>query len=59
MRQWIPLGSEIILKTYKDKKGKYGRWLGEIFVSDEVDNMSLVNINEKLITAGYADRYVE
>jgi micrococcal nuclease len=33
--KWIPLESEITLKTYKDSKGKYGRWLGVILVYDE------------------------
>ena len=59
LREWIPLESEIILKTYKDSKGKYGRWLGEIFVPDEADNLKLVNLNEKLISGGYAERYVD
>ena len=44
------LGKEVIIKTSKDKKGKYGRWLGEIFVEDE-------NINQWLIAEGYARPY--
>ena len=56
LRKWLPLESEIILKTYKDRKGKYGRWLGEIFVPDEANPLNgVVNINEKLISSGYAD----
>ena len=38
------------IKTQKDKKGKYGRWLGEVFVEDE-------NINQWLISEGYAKEY--
>jgi micrococcal nuclease len=49
LRQRI-LGKEVIIKTSKDKKGKYGRWLGEVFVEDE-------NINQWLITEGYAKEY--
>ena len=49
LRQRI-LGKEVIIKTSKDKKGKYGRWLGEVFVEDE-------NINQWLITEGYAKAY--
>ena len=40
----------IIIKTKKDRKGKYGRYLAEIFI----DNIS---INEEMITLGYAVRY--
>lgn len=32
---------------------KYGRWLGEIFVSDVVN----LSINEQLVAGGYAIRY--
>lgn len=43
------LGKQIILKTIKDKKGKYGRYLGIIFL----DN---VNLNEWLINKNYAKK---
>ena len=49
LRQRI-LGKQVIIKTSKDKKGKYGRWLGEVFVADE-------NINQWLISEGYAKEY--
>ena len=49
LRQRI-LGKVVTIKTFKDKKGKYGRWLGEVFVEDE-------NINQWLITEGYAKAY--
>ena len=38
---------KIILKTIKDKKGKYGRWLGIVYLKDE-------NINNWLVKNGYA-----
>jgi endonuclease YncB( thermonuclease family) len=44
------LNKTILLKTYKDKKGKYGRWLGEIYLGEE-------NLNEWLINEGYAEKY--
>lgn len=44
------LGKQIVLKTIKDKKGKYGRYLGIIFL----DN---VNINEWLIDNHFAEHY--
>ncbi len=41
------LGKEIIVKTIKDNKGKYGRYLAEIFIDNE-------NINDVLVKKGYA-----
>lgn len=41
----------IIIKTEKDKKGKYGRWIGTVILDDE-------NINEWLINEGFAKVYV-
>ena len=41
------LDKDIQLKTIKDKKGKYGRYLGIIYLGDE-------NINEWLIDSGLA-----
>jgi micrococcal nuclease len=52
----IPIGSVITLKTYKDKKGKYGRWLGEILLFDEATR-EFINLNEQLIILGYAKKY--
>jgi len=43
------MGQEVIIKTMKDKKGKYGRYIGEIYLGEE-------NINEWLITEGLAER---
>lgn len=53
-RDWLRekvLGKEIIIQTYKDKKGKYGRWLVELFVDG-------ININKQMITEGLAKEYV-
>ena len=49
LRQRI-LGKVVTIKTSKDKKGKYGRWLGEVFMEEE-------NINQWLLTEGYAIAY--
>jgi endonuclease YncB( thermonuclease family) len=43
------LGKNVILKTFKDATGKYGRYIAEIHLEDE-------NINEWLITEGLAER---
>ncbi len=49
LRQRI-LGKVVTIKTSKDKKGKYGRWLGEVFMEEE-------NINKWLLKEGYAKAY--
>ncbi|MBU0473358.1 MAG: thermonuclease family protein [Bacteroidetes bacterium] len=46
------LDKEILLETIKDRKGKYGRYLGEIFSKDENDNW--FNINDHLVAKGFA-----
>lgn len=40
----------IKVKTEKDKKGKYGRWLGEIWINDDC-------VNDWLIREGFAVEY--
>jgi micrococcal nuclease len=45
-------GKEIVLATIRDKREKYGRYLGEIWlISDGV----YTNINDTLVTAGHAE----
>lgn len=43
-------GKDIILKTHKDKQEKYGRWLADIFLTEE----STKSINQMLIDEGLA-----
>jgi micrococcal nuclease len=45
------LGHEVLLKTIKDKRGKSGRYLGEIIVKRGRRNL---NVNNALVTAGHA-----
>tara|TARA_R110001592_G_scaffold275122_3_gene542096 strand:+ start:3204 stop:3533 length:330 start_codon:yes stop_codon:yes gene_type:complete len=40
----------ITIKTQQDKKGKYGRWLGILFLHEE-------NINNWLVNEGLAEVY--
>ena len=54
-RDWLReriLGKEIILKTQKagSGKGKYGRWLGEIFLPGEA-----VSLNQQMVDLGLAE----
>lgn len=49
-RDWLRakiLGKNIILKTIKDKKGKYGRYIGDIYIDG-------VNINTEIVSQGFA-----
>jgi micrococcal nuclease len=46
------LGKEIIIQTAKDTKGKYGRYLAEIWLNQDGDNWT--NINDLLVEQGYA-----
>jgi micrococcal nuclease len=41
---------DVIIRTHKDRKGKYGRWLAELFIDG-------ININKQMITEGLAEEY--
>jgi micrococcal nuclease len=43
--------NDLYLKTINDKKDKYGRWLGIIYLNNE-------NINEQMILNGFALKYI-
>ena len=50
-RDWLReqiLGKEIIIQTIKDRKGKYGRYLAEVWQDG-------TNINDALVTNGFAE----
>lgn len=43
----------LVIETFKDKQGKYGRWIAIIyFQNDEGD---YINLNESLVANGYAE----
>jgi micrococcal nuclease len=46
------LDKEITLQSIKDKKGKYGRYLAEIWIEDENENE--ININDFIVSEGFA-----
>lgn len=46
------LGKKIVIETIKDRKGKYGRYLGEIWIED--DNGEQINVNDLLVEKGFA-----
>ncbi len=41
------LGKEVIIQTIKDRKGKYGRYIGEVWTKNE-DGES-INVNDLLV----------
>ena len=53
------LGKEIVVHTYKDKKGKYGRYLATVFYKREGDKPSdpNINLNDELIANGHGVPY--
>jgi len=44
-------GKEIIIETLKDRRGKYGRYLAEIWIEK---NGGWINVNDALVAAGHA-----
>ena len=44
-------GKEVIIETVKDQRGKYGRYLAEIWIEK---NGGWINVNDALVTAGHA-----
>ncbi len=50
LRQLI-LNKPILLQTLKDRKGKYGRYLGEIWLEQEGQ---YINVNDEMLARGYA-----
>lgn len=48
-------GEYIVIKTAKDKKGKYGRYIATVLIM-YVDNTEKLNINTSLVKEGHAER---
>jgi micrococcal nuclease len=46
------LNKEITINTIKDRKGKYGRYLGEIWINGK--NGKQININDLMVEKGFA-----
>ena len=54
VKELLPPGSEVTLRTYKDRKEKYGRYLAELTFIDP-DGV-VVSLNELLVNEGLAER---
>lgn len=59
VKDLLPVESKIIIKTEKDKRGKYGRYLAEIIVpaSDWKELEEDTNLNDLLLNEGHAVLY--
>lgn len=42
------MGKTVSLVTYKDKKGKYGRWLADVWLDGSC-------VNDELVNKGFAE----
>lgn len=49
VRELCPNGTSIILESIKDTSGKYGRWLGKIYLPD------MTCLNDLLVEQGMAE----
>ena len=49
------LDKNVFIETIKDKKGKFGRYIGEIWVADE--NGEYFNVSDRMLSEGYAVPY--
>lgn len=56
LRELLPGDGEILLRTHKDKREKYGRVLGELWI--QKGPQQLVCLNDELLRAGHAVRYI-
>jgi len=56
VREKIPVGSDIIIETVKDKTGKYGRYLATVFYYNALYDGS-INLNEELLKNKMAKVY--
>jgi micrococcal nuclease len=51
------LNKVVTIKTTKDSKDKYGRYLAEVYLINELSRVDQVNINDYLLTNNYAVKY--
>ncbi len=49
------IGSKFVIETILNKRGKFGRILGIVYIVDDAGNET--NINEKLVSEGHAEKY--
>lgn len=50
-------GQDVIIRTHKDRTGKFGRYLCELYTIEK--DGRLININELLVAEGHAVEYMK
>ena len=56
----LTLGRKVIINSFKDKRGKYGRWLVMLFSKDfEGPYTFEYSINAQLVSEGFAKEYMK
>jgi micrococcal nuclease len=57
LRAMLPTGKSIVIATKRDKKGKYGRWLAEVYYTTyQNPGGPMMSANEALVKRGLAKR---
>lgn len=51
LRSICPKGTQVRIRTYKNKNDKYGRWLGVVYIAGQ--NGSMTCVNDLMITNGH------
>lgn len=46
---------QVLIRTHKDKKGKYGRFLAEVYTLDPETGQAAVHVNRWLVEQGHAE----
>ena len=58
IKEHCPVGSYITLRTHLDKKGKFGRILGELIIPNYIDGSgNPMNLNEVMVQKHLAVKY--
>ena len=55
----LPVGTEVEIETFKDKSGKYGRYIVTILAPTEGNSVfpkGVVSLNDLLVKEGHAER---
>ena len=54
-RDWLRIrlkDQDVVIQTIKDRKGKFGRWLGVLFIDGK-------SINEEMLELGLVEEYMK
>lgn len=51
VKKKLPVGSSVIIETFKNPTDKYGRWLATVYLDD-------VNVNQLIVADGHAVEFL-